>query len=100
MDGAGAGVLLALVSGPLLVGLVVLPIRLGAGSGPSCCGPGSRGRSRSCSGTYLLSSGVPDANRLYGVVFVVVTFSVVVQGGLVPTVARLCGLRLTPAAPG
>ncbi|MGQ3551268.1 TrkA C-terminal domain-containing protein [Streptomyces rochei] len=37
-----------------------------------------------------MSSGVGDADRLYDVVFVVVVFSVVVQGSLVPTVARWC----------
>ncbi|MET9162438.1 cation:proton antiporter [Streptomyces parvulus] len=41
-------------------------------------------------GSYLVSSGVGDADRLYDVVFVVVVFSVVVQGSLVPTVARWC----------
>jgi cell volume regulation protein A len=39
-------------------------------------------------GSYLVSAGVPHADRLYQVVVVVVAFSVIVQGGLVPTVAR------------
>jgi cell volume regulation protein A len=39
-------------------------------------------------GTYILTSGQPDSVRAYGVVFVVVLFSVVVQGGLVPLIAR------------
>ncbi|MDX6226755.1 MAG: potassium/hydrogen antiporter [Frankiales bacterium] len=38
-------------------------------------------------GSYLLSAPVPEPQRLYGVVVIVVAFSVVVQGGLVPFVA-------------
>jgi cell volume regulation protein A len=42
-------------------------------------------------GSFLLTAEVPNATRLYGVIVVVVAFSVIVQGGLVPTVvaARL-----------
>ncbi|HWU20641.1 MAG TPA: TrkA C-terminal domain-containing protein, partial [Nocardioides sp.] len=38
-------------------------------------------------GNFLLVSGVHDAERLYGIVVVVVLFSVLVQAGLVPFVA-------------
>jgi cell volume regulation protein A len=38
-------------------------------------------------GSFLLVAKVPDPQRLYGVVVIVVAFSVVVQGGLVPYVA-------------
>jgi len=38
-------------------------------------------------GTFLLSADEPDATRLYAVIFVVVAFSVIVQGGLVSAVA-------------
>jgi cell volume regulation protein A len=38
-------------------------------------------------GSFLLVAPVPEASRLYGVVVVVVVFSVVIQGGLVPYVA-------------
>jgi cell volume regulation protein A len=38
-------------------------------------------------GTYVLAAGVSDAARFYAIVFVVVAFSVVVQGGLLPTLA-------------
>jgi cell volume regulation protein A len=43
-------------------------------------------------GSLLLAADVPSAHRLYGIVIVVVVFSVVVQGSLVPTVAQ--ALRL------
>ena len=38
---------------------------------------------------------VDDADRLYGIVFVVVLFSVVVQGTLVPRVAERLGVPMT-----
>ena len=37
-------------------------------------------------GALAVSGGVPDAARLYAIVFVVVTLSVVVQGGSLPWV--------------
>jgi len=50
-------------------------------------------------GSFLLAAKVPDARRLYGIVVVVVVFSVVVQGGLVPTVARWLRLPMTAVTP-
>ena len=40
-------------------------------------------------GSLLLAAHVPGAERLYGIIAVVVVFSVVVQGSLVPAAARL-----------
>jgi cell volume regulation protein A len=45
-------------------------------------------------GSFLLAADVDQAQRLYGIVVVVVVFSVVVQGGLVPTAVRRLGLPL------
>jgi cell volume regulation protein A len=44
-------------------------------------------------GTFLLLHHVPQAERLYGIVVVVVLFSVLVQGSTVPVVARWTGMR-------
>jgi cell volume regulation protein A len=93
-------VLLALVVRPVLVGLVLAPVRLATGERVFVLWAGLKGAVPILLGTYVLSSGVADATRLYSVVFVVVTFSVVVQGGLVPVVARACGLRMTTVEPG
>ncbi|CAG4912742.1 MULTISPECIES: cation:proton antiporter [Acidithrix] len=40
-------------------------------------------------GSYLLSSHIPGASRLFGIIVIVVLVSVVVQGSFVPMVARL-----------
>jgi potassium/hydrogen antiporter len=93
-------VLLAVVVRPVLVGLVLAPVRLARGERVFVLWAGLKGAVPILLGTYLLSSGVPDAFGLYGVVFLVVTFSVVVQGGLVPLVARACGLSIKAGEPG
>jgi len=50
-------------------------------------------------GTFLLTAGEPDATRLYAVIFVVVAFSVIVQGGLVPPVAARLGVPMRTVEP-
>jgi cell volume regulation protein A len=50
-------------------------------------------------GTYILTSGVADAYRLYQIVVVVVAFSVIVQGGLVPVVAHRAGIPMRVLEP-
>ena len=43
-------------------------------------------------GVFIVAEGVDHAAQMYAVIFVVVVFSVFVQGGLVPTVAKRCGV--------
>ena len=50
-------------------------------------------------GTYVLGSGVQDSQQLYEIVVVVVAFSVVVQGGLVPKVAERGGVPMRVVDP-
>jgi potassium/hydrogen antiporter len=50
-------------------------------------------------GTYILTAGVPDANRLYQIVIGAMTFSVIVQGGLVPTVVHHIGVPMRVLEP-
>jgi cell volume regulation protein A len=89
----GAGLvlaaLLALVIRPVLVGLVLAPIRLRRGERAFVLWAGLKGVVPILLGTYALAEAAPDAARIYAIVFVVVLLSVVVQGGLVPTFARL-----------
>ncbi len=73
---------------PLLVGLLLLPARLPWGERLFVLWSGLKGAVPILLGTFLFTAGVSDATRLYDIVVVVVAFSVVVQGGLVPTVAR------------
>lgn len=92
--GLGLAALLAFVVRPLLVGLILLPIRLGAGERVFVLWSGLKGAVPILLGTYLLTDGGAEAARLYRIVVIVVIFSVVVQGGLVPTVARAFGVPM------
>jgi potassium/hydrogen antiporter len=80
-------VLLAFVVRPLLVGLVLWPVRLRGNERLFVLWAGLKGAVPVLLGTYLLSSGQDRLLEAYDVVFVVVLFSVLVQGGLVPAVA-------------
>ncbi|HET9654934.1 MAG TPA: cation:proton antiporter [Kineosporiaceae bacterium] len=98
-SGLVMAVLLALVVRPVLVGLVLLPLRLRRRELVFVLWAGLKGAVPVLLGTYLLTSGDPHALRAYEIVFVVVAFSVVVQGGLVPSVAHWVGLPLRVIEP-
>lgn len=87
-------VVLALVIRPLLVGVCLIPARLEANERIFVLFAGLKGAVPILLGGYLLTAHLAGASRLYGVVVVVVAFSVVVQGGLVPGVARLLHLPI------
>jgi cell volume regulation protein A len=93
-DGHGATALglaavLILLVRPLLVGLVLLPVRLRRGERAFVLWSGLKGVVPILLGTYVVAEGTEDADRLYAVIFVVVLVSVALQGGLVPTLARV-----------
>ena len=88
-------VALAFVIRPLLVGLVLLPVRLTRGERVFVLWAGLKGAVPILLGTFVLGApDVEDAVELYDVIFVVVLFSVVLQGGLVPWVAGRCGVPM------
>jgi cell volume regulation protein A len=82
-----AGLMIFLVR-PVLVGAVLAPIRLRLGERAFVLWSGLKGAVPILLGTYVLAEGVAGASRIYGVIFVVVLISVVVQGGLVPVLGR------------
>jgi cell volume regulation protein A len=83
-------VLLALVVRPLFVGALLLPVDLRRGEKVFVLWAGLKGAVPILLGTFVLSTAVPNAGLIYHIIFVVVLFSVLVQGGLVPWVARRC----------
>lgn len=92
-------VLLALVIRPVLVGLVLLPIRLTRGERGFVLWAGLKGAVPILLGTFIVGAGLPETTRVYDVIFVVVAFSVIVQGGLVPLVGRRCGVPMRSVPP-
>ena len=97
--GLALAALLILLVRPVLVGLVLAPIRLRRGERAFVLWAGLKGAVPIVLGTFVLTGGVPDASRIYGVIFVVVLISVVVQGGLVPSFARLLKVPMRVVEP-
>jgi NhaP-type Na+/H+ and K+/H+ antiporters with a unique C-terminal domain len=86
--GLGLAGLLILFVRPLLVGALLLPIRLRPGERLFVALAGLKGAVPILLGTYVLVQGARHAGEIYDVVFEVVLVSVLVQGGLVPSLAR------------
>ncbi len=88
-------ILLAIVVRPIFVGMITLPLHIRKGEKIFILWAGLKGAVPILLGTFILTSGVTGAHRLFDIVVVVVLFSVVVQGGLVPTVANKLGIPMT-----
>lgn len=92
-------VLLAVVIRPVLSMLLLLPVRLTHGERLFIGWSGLKGAVPILLGTIILSAGGPEAVRTYHVIFIVVAFSVIVQGGLLPAVAARCGIPMETVDP-
>jgi potassium/hydrogen antiporter len=92
--GLGLAALLAFVIRPVLVGVVTLPIRLRRSERVFFLWTGLKGAVPILLGTFLVSSGIPGAQRAYEIIFVIVGFSVTFQGGLIPAFASRLGIPL------
>jgi cell volume regulation protein A len=93
-----AGLLIGLIR-PLLVGVLILPVRLRWGERAFVLWAGLKGAVPILLGIFIVDAGVSDADRIYRIVFVVVLASVLVQGGLAPTAARVFGVRMRVVEP-
>ncbi|MET8725553.1 cation:proton antiporter domain-containing protein [Streptomyces misionensis] len=89
-DGLILAVLLVVVARPLAMTVLLWPLRLRAGERVFLTFAGLKGAVPILLGSFALSAHLPHSQRIYDVVFVVVTFSVLVQGALIPTVAHWC----------
>lgn len=98
-DGLALAALLAFVIRPVIVGLVSLPIRLTVPERIFFLWTGLKGAVPILLGMAIVESGTPGAGRAYQVIFVIVGFSVTVQGGLVPTLAHRLRIPLRSIEP-
>jgi potassium/hydrogen antiporter len=94
VPGLVIGVVVAAVVRPVVVGLCLVPARLRSNETGFVQFAGLKGAVPILLGSFILAAGVSGAERLYGIVVVVVVFSVLVQGSLVPTVANLLQLPM------
>ena len=99
LPGLILGLALAVVIRPLVVGLCLLPAQLERGERAFVLFAGLKGAVPILLGELILTADIPDAERLYGIVVIVVIFSVIVQGSLVPTAARQLGVPMQPVRP-
>ncbi|MGC1215480.1 MAG: cation:proton antiporter [Micromonospora sp.] len=101
LTGLTLALLLTFVVRPLVVGGLLTAVRLRWGERIFIVWSGLKGAVPILLGTFILTADLEQDLRLFDVIFVVVAFSVVVQGGLVPLVARRCGvpMRTTPLQP-
>jgi cell volume regulation protein A len=99
LPGLVLGLLLTVVLRPLLVGLCLVRVELSRNERAFVLLAGLKGAVPILLGSFLLAAQVPQAQRLYGIVVVVVAFSVVVQGGLVPAAVRLLRLPMHTVEP-
>ncbi|SOD73139.1 NhaP-type Na+/H+ and K+/H+ antiporter [Jatrophihabitans sp. GAS493] len=93
------GTVLAVVIRPVFVGLCLIPARLKPNERNFVLFAGLKGAVPILLGGFILASHVDDAARLYGIVVIVVAFSVLVQGSLVPTVAGWLNVPMRVTTP-
>jgi cell volume regulation protein A len=94
VPGLVLAVVVAFVVRPVFVGLCLLPAKLKRNEAAFILFAGLKGAVPLLLGVTMLAAHLPDAQRLYGIVVVVVTFSVLVQGSLTPAAARMLKLPM------
>ncbi|MFF8996286.1 cation:proton antiporter [Streptomyces sp. NPDC014983] len=92
--GIALAVVLALVARPVVMALLLWPLRLRRAEGVFIAFAGLKGAVPILLGSFALSAHQPHGDRIYDVVFLAVAFSVVVQGPLLPLVARWCSVPM------
>ncbi len=92
-------VLLAFAIRPLLVGVLLSPVRLRRGERLFVLWAGLKGAVPILLGAFIVQAGIKDALRAYEIIFVVVAFSVIVQGGTMPALARRLKIPLRTIEP-
>ena len=94
LPGLILGAVLAFLIRPILVGLCLIPARLTRNENAFVLFAGLKGAVPILLGLSIVAAHVAHAQRLYGIVIIVVAFSVLVQGSLVPAAARLLHLPM------
>jgi potassium/hydrogen antiporter len=94
LEGLALALILAFVARPLAVWPLLMPARMRRNERIFVIWGGLRGAVPILLAAFALLAAVEDADRVYDIVFVVVAFSVIVQGSSIPFVARRLGIRM------
>jgi potassium/hydrogen antiporter len=97
LEGLALALILAFVARPLAAGPLLLPVHMRRNERLFVIWGGLRGAVPILLATFALLAGVHDADRVYDIVFVVVAFSVLVQGSTIPFVARRLSIPMRNA---
>ena len=100
VEGLVLAAVLALVARPVVVLLLLAPVRLRTAERLFVAWGGLKGAVPILLAAFVLLAGFGDAPRVYDLVFVVVAVSVIVQGTSIPFVARRLGIPMRPVEPG
>jgi cell volume regulation protein A len=97
LEGLALAVILALIARPLALTPLLAMVRMRPNERVFIIWSGLRGAVPILLAAFAVLGGVDDAERVYEIVFVVVAFSVIVQGSTIPFVARRLGIRMRAA---
>jgi cell volume regulation protein A len=97
LDGLILAAVLAVIARPLAVGPLLLPARLSRGERMFVIWSGLKGAVPILLASFAVLGDVTDAGRIYGIVFVVVAFSVVLQGASIQFAAARLGVPMKTA---
>ena len=97
LDGLLLAALLAFVVRPAVVTPILAAARLRPGERAFVAFGGLKGAVPILLGTFVLLSGAHDSTQIYDIIFVVVAFSVIVQGTAIPFVAPRLGVQMQTA---
>jgi potassium/hydrogen antiporter len=95
VEGLVLAVILAFIARPLAVGPLLLPVRMRPNERLFVIWAGLRGAVPILLATFALLAAVDEVERIYDIVFVVVAFSVIVQGSTITAVARRLRIPMT-----
>lgn len=94
LDGLLLALILAFVARPIAIAPLLAPLRLRLGERIFLAWGGLKGATPIILAAFAILAAVEDARRLYEIVFVVVAFSVVVQGASLPLAAKRLGVPM------
>jgi potassium/hydrogen antiporter len=97
--GLGLAAVVAFAVRPVFVGLCLLPARLRRNETAFVLFAGLKGAVPLLLGEQMLGAHVAQSTRLYGIVVIVVIFSVLVQGSLTPVAAAKLHVPMQPIEP-
>ena len=93
-DGILIALFLAFLARPIATAPLMAPLRLRRGERLFVMWSGLKGAVPILLAAFALLEGVGGAERIYGIVFVVVAFSVIAQGATIPYVAQRLGIPM------